>query len=107
MTNLPLEILPKNMFLKLPGCQEQKLIKKPFAGQSSVPDAKYHLPKFKDVQKAKFKVFGFKSDTVCMQSHMSHFFLLLYPLFCLFAFLGPLIFSFAGYFLGFISEESR
>ena len=54
---------------------------------------------------SKFKVFGFKSDTAC--SHTSQLFSFALPRsssLCL-LFLIPLFFSFAGYFLGFISDE--
>ena len=69
--------------------------------QPSIPDAKYHLQKFRHAQKAKFleSILGLK---VIQQSGLFPFF---FPtaIFVCFNFL-PVFFSLAGHLPGFISE---
>ena len=64
--------------------------------QPSDPDAKYYLAKFGHVQKAKFRDFGFKSDTVVMTLLFTFFPPLFFRFSCL------IFLSLAGHLVGFI-----
>ena len=84
--------------------KELKLTTNPLTGRTldaytSDPDAKYQLAKFGHAQKAKFRVFGFESETAVLTFT---FRFLSSPLFLLFL---PHFFSPAGHLVGFVLWE--
>ena len=95
---MPLEILPKNMFLKLPGCQEQKLTKKHLLVSLLFQMQNISFQNLRMCRSQNSKFLGLKVAQPAVTHVSTFFFCYTSLLFSSFAFLGLLIFLFCWLF---------